>query len=81
VINFDFPMTIEDYVHRLGRTGRAGRSGTAYTFMTNDDSKMARKLIEVMSQTKQEIPFELEMRAKNHRGNFRTQYALAQYFW
>lgn len=24
VVNYDFPMHIEDYVHRVGRTGRAG---------------------------------------------------------
>jgi ATP-dependent RNA helicase DBP3 len=24
VINYTFPLTIEDYVHRIGRTGRAG---------------------------------------------------------
>jgi ATP-dependent RNA helicase DBP3 len=24
VINYSFPLTIEDYVHRIGRTGRAG---------------------------------------------------------
>jgi hypothetical protein len=24
VINYDMPNTIEDYVHRIGRTGRAG---------------------------------------------------------
>merc|ERR1740122_306363 len=29
VINFSFPLTIEDYVHRIGRTGRAGRKGVA----------------------------------------------------
>lgn len=27
VINFSFPLTTEDYVHRIGRTGRAGKSG------------------------------------------------------
>ena len=41
-------MTIEDYVHRLGRTGRAGAKGEAYTFFTDDENKMARKLIEVL---------------------------------
>ena len=29
VINFDFPESAEQYVHRTGRTGRAGRTGTA----------------------------------------------------
>ena len=32
VINYSFPLTIEDYVHRIGRTGRAGRKGTSHTF-------------------------------------------------
>ncbi len=32
VINFDIPMTYEDYIHRIGRTGRANKSGVALTF-------------------------------------------------
>ena len=27
VINYSFPLTVEDYVHRIGRTGRAGKTG------------------------------------------------------
>ena len=34
VINYTFPLTIEDYIHRIGRTGRAGRTGTAFAFVT-----------------------------------------------
>jgi ATP-dependent RNA helicase RhlE len=34
VINFDEPMTYEDYVHRIGRTGRAGKTGKALTFVS-----------------------------------------------
>lgn len=29
VINYSFPLTTEDYVHRIGRTGRAGKTGEA----------------------------------------------------
>lgn len=29
VINYSFPLTTEDYVHRIGRTGRAGKTGGA----------------------------------------------------
>ena len=27
VLNFSFPLTVEDYCHRIGRTGRAGKTG------------------------------------------------------
>lgn len=33
VINFDFPESTEQYVHRTGRTGRAGRTGTALSLV------------------------------------------------
>ncbi|KAG6878335.1 hypothetical protein C0993_008513 [Termitomyces sp. T159_Od127] len=36
VINYTFPLTIEDYIHRIGRTGRGGRSGKSVTFFTGD---------------------------------------------
>lgn len=32
VINYSFPLTIEDYIHRIGRTGRAGKTGVSHTF-------------------------------------------------
>ncbi|MBI4032503.1 DEAD/DEAH box helicase [Candidatus Berkelbacteria bacterium] len=33
VINYDLPMTFDDYTHRIGRTGRAGNRGYALTFI------------------------------------------------
>jgi superfamily II DNA/RNA helicase len=42
VINFDFPMVNEDYVHRIGRTGRAGKRGRAFLFVDRDEEKDAR---------------------------------------
>lgn len=37
VINYSFPLTTEDYVHRIGRTGRAGKKGVAHTFFTQQN--------------------------------------------
>ncbi|HVU05470.1 MAG TPA: DEAD/DEAH box helicase [Polyangiaceae bacterium] len=37
VINFDFPESCEQYVHRTGRTGRAGRTGTAISVIEPSD--------------------------------------------
>ncbi|MDX2099120.1 MAG: DEAD/DEAH box helicase, partial [Leptolyngbyaceae cyanobacterium bins.59] len=33
VINFDLPDSLENYVHRIGRTGRAGKEGTALSLI------------------------------------------------
>ncbi len=37
VVNYDFPDTAEQYVHRTGRTGRAGRTGTAISLVAPKD--------------------------------------------
>ena len=37
VVNYDFPMHSEDYVHRIGRTGRANAVGDAISFVSSDD--------------------------------------------
>ncbi|XP_031260106.1 DEAD-box ATP-dependent RNA helicase 20-like isoform X2 [Pistacia vera] len=37
VVNLDLPKTMEDYVHRIGRTGRAGSMGQATSFYTDRD--------------------------------------------
>jgi ATP-dependent RNA helicase DeaD len=37
VINYDFPDSAEQYVHRTGRTGRAGRTGTAISLVGPKD--------------------------------------------
>ncbi len=37
VVNFDFPVNPEDYVHRIGRTGRAEAEGRAVSFVPERD--------------------------------------------
>ncbi|WPV02795.1 DEAD/DEAH box helicase [Mucilaginibacter sp. cycad4] len=55
VINFDVPVVIEDYVHRIGRTGRALQSGEAITFATPSEEYYIRKIEKLIKQT---IPVE-----------------------
>ena len=50
VINYSFPLTIEDYVHRIGRTGRAGKKGLAHTFFHVGDKSHAGELICVLKE-------------------------------
>jgi ATP-dependent RNA helicase RhlE len=44
VVNYDFPMHSEDYVHRIGRTGRAHAVGDAISFVTPADLGALRAL-------------------------------------
>src|SRR2546421_4403195 len=44
VVNYDFPMHSEDYVHRIGRTGRAHAVGDAISFVTPEDHAELRAL-------------------------------------
>jgi ATP-dependent RNA helicase RhlE len=37
VVNYDFPMHAEDYVHRIGRTGRANAIGDAISFVSPEE--------------------------------------------
>jgi len=37
VVNYDFPVNPEDYVHRIGRTGRAEAEGMALSFVPEED--------------------------------------------
>lgn len=49
------PQTMDDYVHRIGRTGRAGKSGIAITLFNTKDFRnltKAKELYELISQQK-----------------------------
>ncbi|CAF2037101.1 BnaA09g06470D [Brassica napus] len=56
VVNYDFPTSLEDYIHRIGRTGRAGAKGMAMTFFTHDNAKFARELIKILQEAGQVVP-------------------------
>ena len=39
VVNYDLPLSPEDYVHRIGRTARASAEGKALSFVSQRDKK------------------------------------------
>lgn len=53
VINFEVPIIIEDYVHRIGRTGRALKLGEAITFCNPAEEYYIREIEKLI---KQKIP-------------------------
>ncbi|KZT67658.1 P-loop containing nucleoside triphosphate hydrolase protein [Daedalea quercina L-15889] len=56
VINYDFPQSVQSYVHRIGRTGRAGREGKAITYFTNDDAPFLKTIANVLLQSGSSVP-------------------------
>jgi len=79
VINYTFPLTIEDYVHRIGRTGRAGKKGLAICFFcpeskgVQDEKAHAGDLVKIIKDAGQKVPPELEKIASTSGGNKATK--------
>lgn len=63
VVNFDLPSDIEEYVHRIGRTGRVGNLGLATSFYNDRNRNVCRDLLQILVETKQEVPSWLETMA------------------
>merc|ERR1719247_1765229 len=70
VVNFDLPNDIDSYVHRIGRTGRAGNTGIATSFVNYSHANIARDLLELLSESGQEVPPWLEQLSARGRGGF-----------
>jgi ATP-dependent RNA helicase DDX3X len=56
VINYDLPNSIDDYVHRIGRTGRAGNVGRATSYVNENARAILRELCQLLDEANQEIP-------------------------
>lgn len=71
VINYDYPNSSEDYIHRIGRTARSSKTGTAYTFFTPGNMKQANDLISVLREANQAInPKLIQMMEDRGSGNY-----------
>lgn len=61
VINFDVPIIIEDYVHRIGRTGRAYAKGDALTFCSPAEKYYIEKIQKLIRQEIPVVPLPAEV--------------------
>lgn len=64
VINFDFPPSVESYIHRVGRTARANNPGTALSFIAHTELSALAEVEEALSGDKAESalkPYEFKM--------------------
>lgn len=60
VINYDIPRTIDEYVHRIGRTARIGNKGKAISFFNDRDEVIAPALVNLLTESGCEVPDFLE---------------------
>ncbi|KAL6260015.1 hypothetical protein P5V15_009922 [Pogonomyrmex californicus] len=70
VINFDYPNSSEDYIHRIGRTGRCQSAGTAYAYFTPNNARQAKELIAVLEEAGQAINPQLADMANSVRNQY-----------
>lgn len=59
VINYDLPKTIDEYVHRIGRTGRVGNRGKATSFYdpeSSQDTGLRDDLVRTLKGSDQPLP-------------------------
>ena len=45
VVNFDMPQSVEDYIHRVGRTGRIGKAGLALSLVSPSERGVHRAVL------------------------------------
>ncbi|XP_037559592.1 probable ATP-dependent RNA helicase DDX43 [Dermacentor silvarum] len=59
VFNYDYPLNIGKYLHRVQRAGRAWGRGFCVTLVTRQEWMQARDLIDVLEEANQYVPQEL----------------------
>lgn len=60
VINYDLPVKMENYLHRIGRSGRYGRKGVGINFCTTKDHGYLKDIERYYGTQIQEMPEDLE---------------------
>merc|ERR1711990_748236 len=59
VINYDLPRSMENYLHRIGRSGRFGRKGVAINFVTADSVRTLKDIERFYHTQIEEMPMDI----------------------
>lgn len=62
VVNYDLPVTVDKYLHRIGRSGRFGRKGAAISFVTKRDMHALREIERYFCTQIEELPADIATR-------------------
>eukprot|EP01133_Synstelium_polycarpum_P012958 gene12958-15227_t len=68
VINYNLPMNLEQYCHRIGRCGRNGRAGEAVSFVSPKNLFMVQELVTLLEDNKQEVPMVFKKQCNEEMG-------------
>jgi ATP-dependent RNA helicase RhlE len=64
IINYDIPNSVDDYIHRIGRTGRAGEIGNAISLVSPSEIyslKVIERKLQLKLKEKKEVGFGKDM--------------------
>merc|ERR1711939_651807 len=82
VVNMGLPHTVDDYIHRVGRTARAGRTGLAVSLISQADTKRVKpveerigKKLELFEAKEDEI---LKLLTKTTKAQAKAQLLLSE---
>lgn len=60
VINYDLPVVLEKYIHRIGRCGRFGRKGAAINLLAPEDVPVMRQIEDTFGVRPRELPMDFQ---------------------
>lgn len=67
VVNFSLGLSVEQYIHRVGRCGRAGATGVAHTFVVDYDAPHTPELVKLLTDSGRAAAISPELREMAER--------------
>ena len=75
VVNYDLPVDLDSFIHRVGRTGRIGRKGEAWSLVSRDDAPQLSKImatygLDIVDTEAPELPEGIDRDPVNRQDDF-----------